>query len=102
MTDPISDPMRLPWLPPGRTVRLEGRGEMFVRWHQHPDPTAPTLLLLHGWTASADLQFFTAYEALAEHYSFVAVDHHGHGRGLRSSIPFTLELAADDAAGVVR
>ena len=26
---------------------------------------APTLLLLHGWTASADLQFFTAYEALA-------------------------------------
>jgi len=94
--------MRLPWLPPGRTVRLEGRGEAFVRWHQHEDPTRPTVLLLHGWTASADLQFFTAYEALAEHYSFVAVDHRGHGRGLRTSTVFQLEDAADDAAGVVR
>ena len=27
---------------------------------------AKALLLLHGWTASADLQFFTAYETLAE------------------------------------
>jgi pimeloyl-ACP methyl ester carboxylesterase len=55
-------------------------------------------LLLHGWTASADLQFFTAYEALAEHYSFVGVDHRGHGRGLRSPSDFELHDAADDAA----
>ncbi|MCU1388444.1 MAG: putative hydrolase, partial [Ilumatobacteraceae bacterium] len=57
--------MKVPWLPPGHTAVLEGRGEVFYRYHQHADPTAPTLLLLHGWTASADLQFFTAYEALA-------------------------------------
>ena len=90
--------IRIPWLPEGRTVQVPGRGEAFARIHRHADPAAPTLLLLHGWTASGDLQFFTAYEALAERYSFVAVDHHGHGRGLRNSTPFSLEAAADDAA----
>jgi pimeloyl-ACP methyl ester carboxylesterase len=99
MTEPN---MRLPWLPEGRTVQLPGRGETFARVHRHADPSAPTLLLLHGWTASADLQFFTAYEALAEHYSFVAIDHRGHGRGIRTSAHFSLEDAADDAAALVR
>jgi pimeloyl-ACP methyl ester carboxylesterase len=94
--------MALPWLPPGHTMVLPGRGEMFYRHHQHPDPTAPTLLLLHGWTASSDLQFFTAYETLAEHFSFVGVDHRGHGRGLRSPSEFELHDAADDAALVLR
>jgi pimeloyl-ACP methyl ester carboxylesterase len=88
----------MPWLPPGHTMVLPGRGEVFYRHHAHADPQAPTLLLLHGWTASADLQFFTAYEALAEHFSFVAIDHRGHGRGLRSPVAFELEDAADDAA----
>jgi 3-oxoadipate enol-lactonase len=90
--------MQLPWLPPGHTMVLEGRGEVFYRHHVHPDPAAPTLLLLHGWTASADLQFFTAYEALADHYSFVAIDHRGHGRGMRATEKFELHDAADDAA----
>jgi 3-oxoadipate enol-lactonase len=92
----------LPWLPEGRTVLLPGRGETFVRIHRHPDPSRPTVLLLHGWTASADLQFFTAYRELAEHYSFVAIDHRGHGRGLRTSQVFELEDAADDAAALLR
>ena len=93
-----AEAMVLPWLPPGHTMVLPGRGEVFYRHHRHPDPTAPTLLLLHGWTASADLQFFTAYEALAADYSFVAIDHRGHGRGLRSPVKFELHDAADDAA----
>jgi pimeloyl-ACP methyl ester carboxylesterase len=92
----------MPWLPPGYTMVLPGRGEVFYRYHRHPDPTAPTLLLLHGWTASADLQFFTAYEALAEHWSFIAIDHRGHGRGLRSPAKFELTDVADDAALVVQ
>lgn len=94
--------MVIPWLPPGYTMVLPGRGEVFFRHHRHADPTAPTLLLLHGWTASADLQFFTAYEALAEHYSFVAIDHRGHGRGLRSPVRFDLDDVADDAALLVQ
>jgi pimeloyl-ACP methyl ester carboxylesterase len=93
--------MLMPWLPPGHTMVLQGRGEVFYRHHQHPDPNAPTLLLLHGWTATADLQFFTAYETLAADYSFVAIDHRGHGRGLRSSVKFELHDAADDAALLV-
>jgi pimeloyl-ACP methyl ester carboxylesterase len=93
--------MQLPWLPPAFTHVLPGRGEMFYRHHQHADPTVPTLLLLHGWTATADLQFFTAYEALAEHFSFIAVDHRGHGRGLRTTVPYQLDDAADDAALLV-
>ncbi|MEZ5250021.1 MAG: alpha/beta fold hydrolase [Ilumatobacteraceae bacterium] len=93
--------LTLPWLPEGRTLMLPGRGETFVRVHRHADPAAPWLLLLHGWTASADVQFFTAYEGLAAHYSFVAVDHRGHGRGMRSARAFQLEDAADDAAAVV-
>lgn len=94
--------LKLPWLPDGRTVRIDGRGEFFVRVHRHSDPDAPVVLLLHGWTASSDLQFFAAYERLASRCSFVGVDHRGHGRGLRSPDPFTLEDAADDAAAVVR
>src|SRR5262249_37852627 len=58
----------LPWLPEGRLVRVEGRGELFARIHRHPDPSAPVVVLLHGWTASSDLQFVSAYEGLAERY----------------------------------
>lgn len=94
--------LAMPWLPTGRIVRIEGRGEFFVREHRHADPTAPTVILLHGWTASSDLQFFTAYEALAERCSFVGIDHRGHGRGVRTPTVFTLEDAADDAAAVLR
>lgn len=92
----------LPWLPEGRVVRVEGRGELFARVHRHTDPDAPVVLLLHGWTASSDLQFVAAYEALAERYTFVGIDHRGHGRGLRSPRTFSLEDAADDAAVLVR
>jgi len=98
---PVAE-LRLPWLPAGRLLRIEGRGEMFVREHRHADPAAPVVLLLHGWTASSDLQFFTAYEALAERCSFIGIDHRGHGRGLRSPDAFALEDVADDAAAVVR
>jgi pimeloyl-ACP methyl ester carboxylesterase len=92
----------LPYLLPGRIVTLPNRGEMFIRHHLHADANAPTLLLLHGWTASSDTQFFTAYEALAAEYSIVGVDHRGHGRGLRPDVPFSLEDCADDAADVLR
>jgi pimeloyl-ACP methyl ester carboxylesterase len=93
--------LSVPPLPEGFVTLLPGRGEVFYRRHVGGDAGAPTLLLLHGWTASADLQWFLAYERLAEHYSFVAVDHRGHGRGLRSDEAFTLEDAADDAAALV-
>ena len=88
-----------PPLPHGAAMELPGRGTTFVRHMQGP-PGAPTLLLLHGWTASADLNFYTCYEPLAEHFRVVALDHRGHGRGIRSRRAFSLEDCADDAIAV--
>jgi 3-oxoadipate enol-lactonase len=72
----------------------------FVRDTGGP-PELPALLLLHGWTATADLNFFPVYEALAPSWRVVAFDHRGHGRGLRTAKPFTLEDCADDAVAVL-
>lgn len=93
------DEVRRPDLPPGRPLELPGRGTTFVRELPGP-PGAPTLLLLHGWTVTSDLNWFTAYRRLGDHYRIVALDHRGHGRGVRSSEPFTLEACADDAAAL--
>jgi len=59
------------------------------------------LLLLHGWTATADLNFFRCYEPLGRRYRVIALDHRGHGRGIRSPEPFRLEDCADDAAALL-
>ena len=72
---------------------------MFFREAAGP-PNAPTLMLLHGWTATADLNFFTCYQALGEHFRLIAPDQRGHGRGIRSNKPFTLAACADDAAAL--
>jgi 3-oxoadipate enol-lactonase len=63
----------------------------------------PVVMLLHGWMASADLNWSGAYAALVEAgYRVLAIDHRGHGRGLRPLEPFTLTDCAADAAGVLR
>jgi 3-oxoadipate enol-lactonase len=88
-----------PRLPPGRQLHLPGRGTTFVR--ELPGPAgAPTVILLHGWTVSADLNWFACYEALGRRYRVVAIDHRGHGRGLRSRRRFRLADCADDVAAV--
>jgi 3-oxoadipate enol-lactonase len=86
-----------PPLLPGRVVNLPGRGEVFVR-DSGGAPADPAVLLLHGWTVSADLNFFHIYGCLAEAYRVIALDLRGHGRGMRSAETFTLEDCADDAA----
>ena len=88
-----------PDLPPGAAMQLPGRGTTFVRTLDGP-PGAPTVVLLHGWTATADLNWFTCYRPLAEHFRVVALDHRGHGRGIRSRKAFRLEDCADDAVAV--
>jgi 3-oxoadipate enol-lactonase len=88
-----------PGLPPGAAMQLPGRGTTFVRRLEGP-PNAPTVVLLHGWSASADLNWFTCYQPLAEHYRVIAIDHRGHGRGIRSRKTFKLEDCADDAVAV--
>jgi 3-oxoadipate enol-lactonase len=73
---------------------------MFVRDQEGP-AGGPTIVLLHGWTVSADLNWWHAYEPLRDVGRVIAVDHRGHGRGIRSEQPFTLEAAADDVAGLL-
>ena len=91
-------------MPPSRTVTVSDRGEFFLR-DTHPDGDSgrPTVLLLHGWVVSADLNWFAAYDALvAGGYRVLALDHRGHGRGLRAPARFRLSDCAADAAEVVR
>jgi 3-oxoadipate enol-lactonase len=86
--------------PPGRIVHVPGRGEYFVR---DSGGEGPALLLLHGWMVSADLNWITMYDALCgAGYRVLALDHRGHGRGLRSPQPFRLTSCAEDAAALLR
>ena len=96
----LEAPIPPPDLPPGRTVLVPDRGEVFVR-DTGPGP-GPTILLCHGWTVSADLNWWPVYRPLGEVGRVIAIDHRGHGRGMRSEQPFSLEAAADDAAGALR
>jgi pimeloyl-ACP methyl ester carboxylesterase len=51
---------------------------------------------------SADLNWYRAFEPLASAgYRVVALDHRGHGRGLRTHAPFGLADCAADAAALV-
>jgi pimeloyl-ACP methyl ester carboxylesterase len=87
-------------LPPGRTVLVEDRGEFFVR---DSGGDGPAVLLLHGWTFGADTNWYTMYGPLQDAgYRVIALDHRGHGRGLRSSEPFRLVDCAEDAVAVAR
>ncbi|MDQ1446500.1 MAG: hypothetical protein QOI20_2964, partial [Acidimicrobiaceae bacterium] len=80
-------------------MKLPGRGTTFVRDLAGP-PGAPVLMLLHGWTVDADLNWFTAYRTLGRRFRVVAMDHRGHGRGIRTWRPFRLEDCADDVAAL--
>lgn len=84
----------------GRVVEIAGRGTAFV--HEVPGPPgAPELLLLHGLTATAALNWSPAFDALARSFGVLASDLRGHGRGPRSPMPFTLEDCADDVAALM-
>jgi pimeloyl-ACP methyl ester carboxylesterase len=87
-------------MPPARTVNVAGHGEMFLR---DSGGDGPVVMLLHGWIASADLNWYGAYGDLASAgYRVLAVDHRGHGRGLRPLVPFRLADCAADAAATMR
>ena len=87
-------------MPPARTVLVPDRGEFFLR---DTGGGGPVVMLLHGWLASADLNWWTVYGELSRAgYRVLAIDHRGHGRGLRPLVPFRLADCAADAGAVMR
>lgn len=63
----------------------------------------PVVMLLHGWMASADMNWHGCFSDLAAAgYRVLAIDHRGHGRGLRPLTPFRLVDCAADAAAALR
>ncbi len=84
-------------LPYGRRIELGERGTTFIREVEGP-PGAPTVLLLHGWVASAGLNWFQVFEPLSQYFNVVAPDVRGHARGLRTRRIFRLADCADDCA----
>ena len=88
-----------PGLPEGHRLDLPGRGTTYYRRTEGPSG-APTLVLLHGWTANSALNWYACYPTLSRHFDVVAIDHRGHGRGIRSRRRFRLEDCADDAVAL--
>lgn len=87
-------------MPPARTLLVPGRGELFLR---DTGGSGPAVMLLHGWIADADLNWCGAYGDLAAAgYRVLAIDHRGHGRGLRTMNDFRLADCAADAAAALR
>lgn len=87
-------------MPPGRLVHVEGIGEFFVR---DTGGDGPPVLLLHGWMFASDLNWAPCYDVLRDAgYRVIAMDHRGHGRGLRTPKDFRLVDCAHDAAAVMK
>lgn len=79
-------------LPPGRIVPGSTGIGGFVRI---TEGTGTPIVLLHGWSANADLNFTSVFPALAGR-TVIAPDLRGHTDGPRG--PFSLEAAATDVA----
>jgi pimeloyl-ACP methyl ester carboxylesterase len=82
-----------------RVVELPGRGRTVV-WDCPGPPGAPILLLVHGVTLTAELNWSAVFPVLGRHFRVLAFDQRGHGRGLGCAGGYRLEQCADDVAGL--
>jgi 3-oxoadipate enol-lactonase len=82
-----------------REIRIPGRGRTVVRDAPGP-PGAPTLVLLHGVTLNAELNWSGVVAALRSRYRVLTLDLPGHADGLPGPVPFLLEDCADDVASI--
>ncbi len=67
------------------------------------------MLLLHGWLASAGLNWIQSFDALSRRYAVFAPDLHGHAGASSADVPidehsqhpFEIERCADDMAALI-
>jgi 3-oxoadipate enol-lactonase len=98
----MSVPKRMagePAEPVTRLVELPGRGTTRV-WECAGPSSAETVMLIHGVTFTAELNWGKIFAPLARHFRVVAVDLRGHGDGISAGSRFRLEDCADDVAAL--
>ena len=85
--------------PQTRLVELPGRGVTRV-WECAGPPGAPTLMLIHGLTITAELNWGRLFGPLSRQFRVLAMDLRGHGDGIPAGFRFRLEDCADDVAAL--
>jgi pimeloyl-ACP methyl ester carboxylesterase len=85
--------------PETRLVALPGRGVTRV-WECAGPPGAPVLMLIHGVTVTAELNWGQVFAPLSRHFRVLAMDLRGHGDGIPAGFRFRLEDCADDVAAL--
>ena len=80
-----------------RLVELPGRGVTRV-WESPGPRGAETLMLIHGVTFTAELNWGKVFAPLGRHFRVIAADLRGHGDGISAGSRFRLEDCADDIA----
>ncbi len=84
-----------------RLTELPGRGTTRV-WECAGPLGAETLVLIHGVTFTAELNWRKVLEPLGRHFRVIAVDLRGHGDGISRGSRFSLEDCADDIAALAQ
>ena len=87
--------------PRTRLVELPGRGVTRV-WECTGPRGAETLMLIHGVTFTAELNWGKIFAPLSRHFRVVAIDLRGHGDGISVGSRFRLEDCADDVAALAQ
>jgi len=82
-----------------RLAELPGRGVTRM-WESGGPPGAETLILIHGVTFTAELNWGRVFAPLARHFRVIAIDLRGHGDGISAGSRFRLEDCADDVAAL--
>jgi 3-oxoadipate enol-lactonase len=85
--------------PRTRLVELPGRGVTRV-WECAGPRGAETLMLIHGVTFTAELNWGKVFAPLSPHFRVIAIDLRGHGDGISAGSRFRLEDCADDIAAL--
>jgi 3-oxoadipate enol-lactonase len=85
--------------PISRLVELPGRGITRI-WECAGPPGAPVLMLIHGVTVTAELNWGKVFVPLSRQFRVVAMDLRGHGDGIGAGWRFRLEDCVDDIAAL--